>query len=366
MNPFRTTIDHTRSLLGPANPVPGDVLTDSWSDPEGQAAYQRIVSTPAQGTPAAGQPGRRRPLAATVAATTVVVVAAGLLTVWLRPSGASPTATAPPLRYTLTGVSRPAAAVALPDARSVLLRLARVAASQPADPPPRGADVGYVLTNEWFMSTAVAGGVAQSTIIPHVDQTWSRQGGAVRQVQRTGRPVAAAVSSPRALSQLAGNAPSTVATYPPAAAAAGPSVRDLSLNPARLRAQLLHAFPYEHTDWPASYHLIRIITDLNHQVVPPALEATLWQVLAGQRDMQNMGTVTDRAGRPGDAVAFTDRQGVERLVLIISPSSGRLIGWEDMFLRNPGGLSITTYPAVIGYVSFLTNGWTTNMTTPVS
>jgi hypothetical protein len=239
-----------------------------------------------------------------------------------------------------------------------------VAAGQPADPPPPGAGTGYVLTNEWYMRTAVAGGVARSTVIPHIEQTWSAPDGAIRQVQRTGQPMVTAVSNPRALSQPAGNAAATVSTYPPDQALAGPPARDLSLNPAQLRAQLLHAFPYRHSDWPASYHLIRIITDLSHQAVSPMLEAAFWQVLAGQRDMKDMGTVTDRAGRAGDAVAFTDRQGIERLVLVISPSTGRLIGWEDMFLRNPGGLSITTYPAVIGYISFLTNGWAANMTTP--
>jgi hypothetical protein len=74
-----------------------------------------------------------------------------------------------------------------------------------------------------------------------------------------------------------------------------------------------------------------------------------------------LGRVIDRAGRTGDAVAYTDRTGQERAVLIISPSTGQLLGWEDIYLRNPGGLHLTSYPAVVGYVSFLTEHWTSTM-----
>lgn len=48
-------------------------------------------------------------------------------------------------------------------------------------------------------------------------------------------------------------------------------------------------------------------------------------------------------------------------MLIISPSTGQLLGWEDIFLRNPGALNLASYPAVIGYVSFLTEHWTKTM-----
>ena len=104
----------------------------------------------------------------------------------------------------------------------------------------------------------------------------------------------------------------------------------MSANPARLRGQLLRAPAYAKSGWPVSYRLLRIITDLHHQLVQPRLDAALWQILAGQADMRDLGTVHDRAGRIGDAVAFTDHSDVERLVLIISPSTGRLLGWEDI------------------------------------
>jgi hypothetical protein len=363
MNAVRSEVDHTRALVGPGNPVPADAFTDGWRDPAGQATYQAIITAPVRDT-AERRTARRRPVIVITAAVAVVGVAAGLLASSANPAATGRPVTAPMLRYSLTGVSRPAAAVSLPGARSLLLHLAAVAAGQPALRQPPGAGVGYVRTSEWYMSTAISGGTARSVVIPEVEQTWSAPDGAVRQVQRQGRPLAAAVSSPRALRWVAASTPARVAGYAPGQAAAGPPVRALSVSPARLRMQLLRTAPYDHSRWPAAYHLIRIITALSHQVVPPALEAAVWRVLAGQPGMQDLGTVTDRAGRAGDAVAFTDPTRTERLALIISPASGRLLGWEDMFLRNPGGLSIRTYPAVTGYISFLAAGWTAGMTTP--
>jgi hypothetical protein len=64
MKLFRTTINtmsnDTRSLLGPANPVPADLYVGSWNDPQGQAACQCIVSTPHQAPTLATLASRRR------------------------------------------------------------------------------------------------------------------------------------------------------------------------------------------------------------------------------------------------------------------------------------------------------------------
>jgi len=51
-------------------------------------------------------------------------------------------------------------------------------------------------------------------------------------------------------------------------------------------------------------------------------------------------------------------------VLIISPSTGRLLDEEDIFMTNPGKLTIRKFPAVIGYVVYLHQGWTVTMSTP--
>jgi hypothetical protein len=47
-------------------------------------------------------------------------------------------------------------------------------------------------------------------------------------------------------------------------------------------------------------------------------------------------------------------------VLIISPSTGRLLGEEDIDLTNPGALNIRKFPIVTSYVAYLLQGWTTS------
>jgi hypothetical protein len=51
-------------------------------------------------------------------------------------------------------------------------------------------------------------------------------------------------------------------------------------------------------------------------------------------------------------------------VLIISPSTGRLLDEEDIFMANPGKLTMRKFPAVIGYVVYLRQGWIVTMRTP--
>ena len=146
-------------------------------------------------------------------------------------------------------------------------------------------------------------------------------------------------------------------------------MRSLSDDPGRLQAELMRASTYhgDPSPPPPAYQLTKSLLDLHHQVVQPRLDAALWRVLAGQRDVRDLGTVVDRAGRVGDAVATTvGGDGNERLVLIISPSTGRLLGEEDIFLTNPGALNIRTFPMVTSYVTYLTEGWTTSTNKPAS
>jgi hypothetical protein len=146
----------------------------------------------------------------------------------------------------------------------------------------------------------------------------------------------------------------------------GPLAQQLPTDPATLRAALIgaaaaHTFP----STPAPFYLLGAVAGVGHEMVSPRLMGAFWRVLAAEPDIYYLGTVRDRAGRLGDAVAadFGGR-GDERLVLIISPSTGALLGEEDVFVTNPGKLAITRFPAVIGYITYLREGWTRNMTTP--
>lgn len=359
-----STLEHARSMMAPGNPVPPGAFGDGWNDPSGQSAFRQIIAQPGGAAAVSRRPGLPRPRRQRVlrrmlaGSAAVAVLAAAGAVLANRPAGApGQLATAPMLDYTLAGVSSPARARQLPPAGALLRHLARVAARQPAVPQPPGADVGYVLTNEWYMSVAVAGGTNTVAIIPEVDKTWTTPGGTGRQLQLTGKPLAGPVGSLLTLRAAEHRQPVSDSTFR-AAEQFGPPVRSLATNPARLRAQLLRASEYrgDPQQVPAGYQLFKVIADLHHQVVRPGLEAAIWRVLAGQQAVRYLGTVTDRAGRPGVAVATTAFDS-DRLVLIISPSTGRLLGEEHLFLTNPGALNVRTFPMVASYVSYLSLGW---------
>jgi len=252
----------------------------------------------------------------------------------------------------------------LPSARSVLPRLAKAAAARPPIKQPPGARVSLVVTSEWYMSTAVGGGTSTTVVIPEVDKTWYTPDGAWRQLEHRGHPIVGAVGNEQTLRAAESGPPISDQRFPAGDASNGPDLGTLADNPLVLRRQLLTAPPFGSGGWPADYHLFRVIPLLHHQLVGPALDAAMWRVLAGQSGVRFLGTVTDRAGRRGDAVEFTDSQGVERLVLLISPATGTLLGWEDILLRNPGALNIRAFPAVMGYVAFLSDRWTTTLSRP--
>jgi hypothetical protein len=268
--------------------------------------------------------------------------------------------TAPMLHYVLTGVRQPGAARQLPPARSVLLKLARAAEHRTPISQPPGAPISYVVTNEWYMSTAVAGGTSSSVVTPEVDQTWTAQDNAWRDLAHRGHPLVVGVGSKETLQGAEAGAPVSDERGGAGDTSNGPLVAHFSLSPTVLKRELLQA-PPDAGGGPVPYHLFDIITLLHHQIVSPRLDAAMWRVLATLPDVRYLGRVIDRAGRVGDAVAFTDGTGQERVALIISPSTGQLLGWENIFLRNPGALNLASYPAVVGYVCFLSEHWTKTM-----
>jgi hypothetical protein len=346
-----------RFLVAPADPLRA-ARPSKTADAERTRACQAIIALPR--TPSA----RRRyvtPLrAAGVLGAVCAVVVSVIVAVQLRtPAPASGAATPAMLQYVLAGYDHPASSSALPPARTQLLHLARLAAGQPAQAHAPAASIGYVVTREWNMTTAVAGGTSASVLTPQGDQTWTTSGGLTTQVQRQGQPLLlSGAQSPSELVRAAESGPVQGRQTFPTSSVFGPPVQDLPTDPTHLQADLASGFPYYFSGPISSYGLIKAISALQHQVVLPRLESALWQVLASRSDIRYMGLVRDRAGRLGQAVCVTATgAGRERLVLIISARTGMLLGEEDLMLANPGGLTIKSYPAVIGYITYLTNEW---------
>ncbi|MGH3305212.1 MAG: CU044_5270 family protein [Streptosporangiaceae bacterium] len=351
--------------MAPGNPAPPDAFRGSWRDALGQATYRRILNDPNPASRRRPISFRRAPALGIAAVASLAVVAAVAVPHLTGDSGVSGTAMPSALNYRLTGVERPLASTRLPSASGVLLRLARIAAQQPASAQPPGADIGYVLTREWNLTVAVAGGSSASSLVPHIDQTWTSPAGSYREVEHSGRPQLIGAGSQQT-EQAVASTPTLRVISSSTAAGFGPLAQRLptdsvALRDALIRSAAAHTFPAT----PVPFYLLGAVAGVGHEMVSPRLMGAFWRVLAAEPDIYYLGAVRDRAGRLGDAVAadFGGR-GDERLVLIISPSTGALLGEEDVFMTNPGKLTITSFPVVIGYITYLREGWTQTMTTP--
>ena len=94
---------------------------------------------------------------------------------------------------------------------------------------------------------------------------------------------------------------------------------------------------------------------LRETVAAPQVRAALYRVAAGLSGVELIGSVTDRAGRTGTAVAMTSDQssrGLERRVLIFDPSTSMLLEEQDVLLHQVDWLDADP-PMVIGYSTYL-------------
>jgi hypothetical protein len=104
------------------------------------------------------------------------------------------------------------------------------------------------------------------------------------------------------------------------------------------------------------YERFTIVGDLLRETVAaPQVRAALYRVAAGLGGVELIGSMTDRAGRTGTAVAMTSdssSRGLERRILIFDPQTSMLLAEEDVLLHKVGYLDATP-PIVIGYDTYL-------------
>jgi hypothetical protein len=305
---------------------------------------------------------RQRMAWAAAATGFAVVVAAAFVAVQLRPRSAGSVATPVMLQYRLIGYSDSATSNSLPPGRSRLLKLAKVAAAQPPLAHPAGDQVGYVATWDWNMTTAVSGGTSASAIVPKTDQVWTTPSGTAVQIVKNGPAINLSdAQTPHNLLQAVDSGSSVMSQEFSTDDNFGLPVQTMTGSQSQIQRDVIRGFSYYFV--PAerkfyTFELMKAIAGLNHQVISPSLESHLWTMLASRSDVSYMGLVRDRAGREGAAFCATiGGSGRERQVLIVSPQTGMLLGEEDLFLSNPGGLTIKHYPAVIGYTTYVTSQW---------
>ncbi|GII96521.1 hypothetical protein [Sinosporangium siamense] len=342
--------DDVRRLMRSLDPIRRDRFAGAAQSPEARETLRRIVAENA--APSRSRPPRRRIMVLGAAGlATACAVTVGLVS-WTTPLQYP--ATPEILTYTLAGHSV-SQDDTLPSARRALLALAETAAGQPARPVPPGAAYSHVSRNEWNLITSFSHGRTTSEIVPAVVEQWTplRREGRIRRISSPGHPLATRYEGEAA----AGTAvrPVLEETFPVDAGHFPP----VSALPGDLHKALLDRVNLPEAG--ETHRLVQSVIALHlQQTVPPGDAARLWRLLAERPDLKHLGTVVDRAGRKGEAVALDEKYSLpRRWALIIAPETGELLAVEEMLTENAGKLNLDV-PAVIGYKLLLNGDYAQN------
>ncbi len=290
--------------------------------------------------------------AAAAAAASVVLVT--IFTPWSQPSA---TANTPPiLNYEFAKATNIAYAPGQP-ARQDLLHLAQ--AARTSNPPAQsGGSVQYVQTNNWFSSREDTKKSSTSKLIPTTIQAWLSPDGSQTSIESSGTPLRADGRG------LAPSTPSTTATrdqvFPPHSADPH-RISELGTTVNDVRRELLRSAECDPNATPTARAqcLYQEITGLFRQyVVGPKVASLFWTVLANEPGFRTLGSVTDRAGRPGVGISVISSEAPEfRLVLIIGRSTGQLLGTEEILIKSNAKLGLKA-PAINAFTAILKSEYT--------
>jgi len=359
----QSDVDRVRVLMAEIAPAPTSVV-HAGDAQRRSLLLERIVASP-QGSaaervqPAARvsgwRPSRQLAMSGVAAAAVLAIALLGVVQPW-NTSNTAAAITPPPLAFEFVDAHTLAIRDGRPTA-DLLLQLSAVASAQPAAEVSGG--VQRVVTDSWDLTISQGPQGASSTVVvPNVVETKVSPDGSYSQANRRGEALSAdgrsAVPTDLALpAQSTDNAPagSVDASY----------VASLSQDPRLLRDQLdLKGDCTGVQGSPAQSRCeFRAISDLySFSVIPSQVEAALWAALAQDPNLIDIGQTRDRVGREGVGISLELRDsGPERLILIIDPKTGHLLGREDLLLGGGRELGITT-PAIIGFTAYVSSGWT--------
>ncbi|SDC23608.1 hypothetical protein SAMN05216410_1445 [Sanguibacter gelidistatuariae] len=242
-----------------------------------------------------------------------------------------------------------------PSAGQALTELAEAARSAPA--PDRAGDVQRVATYAWLLEQN--GDTGQTAVIPTRSVWWLAPDGAIRSTQlRTDAIDPEGMISPSAESSQAG--PVSSDDFPPGSL--DPALpTNLPRDRVALTAELtaLAGGPSCEVDTTTQATcLFTAVQQLFSQyVVPGDLAAAMWSALAAQPGVVDLGSTTDRFGRPGAAVAVAPAPGAPSTVtvLVISPTDGQLLAAETITIDD-SERGITS-ASVTGFTTWNTPTW---------
>ena len=226
--------------------------------------------------------------------------------------------------------------------RGELLKLATAAARQPA-PAATHPRYAYTKTMGWYLGTRVDGQATTSVVIPSTTQSWAAPDGTTH----VHRVFTNRADGSRSVDDFAYGK--------------GPVPRQLSTDEAMLARQLALGHPLSN----GPVETFMALTDLALlQPIAPGAESAILRLLARTPALINRGSVIDRAGRRGVAVALDSNYSglLTRYTWIFDPHTGALLGNEEMLI-DPGKLHVRK-GSVISYTTYLSSGWTSSASSP--
>ena len=359
----QSDVDRVRVLMAQVAPAPTGVA-HAGAAQRRLLLLERIVASPQSSTaervhPAARlsgwRPSRQLAMTGVAAASVLAIALLGVVQPW-NTSNTAAAITPPPLAFEFVDAHTLAIRDG-PPAAELLLQLSAVASAQPTVEAAGG--VQQIVTDSWDLTISQAPQSASSAVVvPNVVETTVRPDGSYTQVNRRGAALSADGRS-TVPTDLALPAQST--DNAPAGSVDAAHVASLSQDPRLLRDQLdlkggctgVQGSPSQ-----SRCELLAIADLYAFSVIPPQVEAALWAVLAQDPNLVDIGQTRDRVGREGVGISLELRDsGPERLILIIDPKTGHLLGREDLLLGGGRELGITT-PAIIAFTAYVSSGWT--------
>jgi hypothetical protein len=231
-----------------------------------------------------------------------------------------------------------------------LHELAAVAAAA-SDTSTAGV-VEHLRLDTWSLHSIVEGQRTTSAVVPVEVESWRRPDNSGRLVHRYGRPQFTSAQHRQAWQNEGSpgaHTPVRRTDFPPGKFPALWPGRPPS-DAAQLALWLQRGDPS--ASGPAAS--ITAVTDLvRERVLTAAEHAAVLRYLAQVPGIEFDGTVTDRAGRRGEAfsVESADSGLPTRYTLVIDPATGRILAHEQLLTTRAGRLNVPV-PAVIGYETY--------------
>lgn len=292
--------------------------------------------------------GLSRRATLTMAGALTLSAVAGVATFSLG-SGATPAEAATPTVLTISGGKDTV------DATSRLIAIAERTAVLP-DTAGQGR-YEHLRYQQWSLFTRIDGKQVTSAVVPQQTEQWLAADGSGKLI----RTFIAPQFSDHAQEQAWKDAGSPGRNEPPVVLN---SVVQMwngrpPVDPSALAAWLRQGHPAA----AGPQETMVAITDLvKQQVLNPAERAAVLRVLSTVPGLADLGTTTDRAGRPALAFAVDSTgQGLPtRYTLLIDPSTGAVLGFEQTLTQSAGKLNVPI-PSVIGYDLYQTADRTDKM-----